>query len=65
LSQDVKAMIKPNMSTGRICVGRVREYYGSLDAVDDLGTQVEHHSEMIHITHKFPEACAPIGKLLG
>jgi hypothetical protein len=33
--------------------------------VDDLGMEVEYHSEKIHITHKFPEACATIGKLVG
>jgi hypothetical protein len=33
--------------------------------VDDLGMEVEHHSEKIDITHKFPEACATIGKLVG
>jgi hypothetical protein len=29
-------MNKPNMSTRRVCVGRVREYYGSLDLGEEI-----------------------------
>jgi len=33
--------------------------------VGDLGTQVSYRSGEIQVTHKFPEARACIGKLLG